>query len=269
MKPSHDPFNADDYRHTFDTRGDLYNQAAAINAEARQTERQLLLDLLKIEHGHVICDVPAGGGYLADGLRALVDDARQIICVEPSVRFAEAIAHDFVQHISDLDVLPLADASVDRVGSLAGVHHLADKEAFFREAYRILKPGGLFALADALEDTDTARFLNGPVDRYTETGHRGQFLRANECEALLVAAGFTDVHVALRQYSWKFLSLNEMLRYVRTLFGMVKASNDDVQRALQQHFRLVEDELVVELPWSLVYGVGRKKQSLIEPLRSE
>ncbi|MEM7280726.1 MAG: class I SAM-dependent methyltransferase, partial [Pseudomonadota bacterium] len=162
-----------DYVDTFDSRGDLYNHAAEINRNARDQERRYLVDLLKIQSHHLVCDAPAGGGYLAEGLVDLVESPRQITCVEPSRQFAQPIPEKFKRLLAPIHNIPCDKACFDRVGSLAGLHHLKDKQSFFDECNRILKPGGLVAFADVLADTSVARFLNGPVDQFTETGHKG------------------------------------------------------------------------------------------------
>ena len=44
----------------------------------------------------------------------------------------------------DVGALPFADGCFDRVLSLNGFHAFPDKEAAYRETFRVLKPGGTF-----------------------------------------------------------------------------------------------------------------------------
>lgn len=58
--------------------------------------------------------------------------------------------------------LPFADATFDLVFSKDALIHITDKEAFYREILRVLKPGGMFAASDWLagEDADAQPDFN-------------------------------------------------------------------------------------------------------------
>ena len=255
------PKNPDTYTDTFDARGDLYNAASSINPHSRCVERELLIDFLDVQPDHVVCDAPAGGGYLADGLRPKIRTSQNIVCVEPSHVFSEPLSHDYTVIVSPIAEIPVADGHFDRIGSLAGLHHLGDKQAFFMEASRTLKPGGLIAVGDVLEDTPVARFLNGPVDHYTTSGHQGQFIRPNEYFHWFEKANLQPVLDKHYEFHWGFRSDEEMVAYCQSLFGMVKANRQQVREALFGHFDIERSDQGILLPWSLVYGVANKPVS--------
>jgi len=239
------------------TRRELYDRSDPVNPRARAEERQVMLDLLAIEPHHVVCDAPAWCGYLADGVTNIVN-RKQLICVEPSPRFAAAINSAYTVHCCQPSKLPLPDASVDRFSNMVGLHHLPDRLIGLREAVRVLKPDGRLAISEVIVDTPVARFLNGPVDVYTMAGHRGVFLRPGECHELLTAAGCVAVVEQTHHLHWVFTSTDEMARFCQGLLGMAKASEAQVLAAIYEHFDVEIVDGLVKLPWSLAYAIGVK-----------
>ena len=63
-------------------------QWAALCPEARATERRHVLDLLECRSGDTVCDVLAGGGYLAVGLARVVGAAGTVLCIDCYVEYA-------------------------------------------------------------------------------------------------------------------------------------------------------------------------------------
>jgi SAM-dependent methyltransferase/molybdopterin converting factor small subunit len=249
------PASPDAYRRIFELRGGSYNAAHALAPDARATERALLLERLDLRAGLRVLDVPAGGGWVADGLGA---HGVTTVCLEPAAAFAAGIdaAHPRVR--GALVALPFAAATFDRVGSLAGTHHLEDRLAFFRECRRVLRPGGRLVVADAAADSPAARFLNGPVDRFTATGHDGHFFAAGEATDLLLRAGFVDAREAHVPFAWTFPDRATLVRFCALLFGLVRAAEADVAAALDASFAISEAaDGRASLPWSLVYASAR------------
>ena len=246
------------YEEIFNQRGHLYNRACQRYPQARETERKLLIDLLDLQPGLVVCDAPAGGGYLAEGIAQPAQPRLRILCVEPSPRFAEGIDPKFERVVASLNSLALTAHSVDRVGSLAGLHHLERKPDFFMEAYRILRSGGRFSVADVLEGSAPALFLNDVVDRLSETGHQGAFLQPGELTSLLKTSGFISVQEDYHEFTWNFPDMPAMDAYFKDLFGLTKGTLEEVHEEIIRAFRVTVVGNEARAPWSLIYGSGIK-----------
>jgi ubiquinone/menaquinone biosynthesis C-methylase UbiE len=106
--------------------------------------------------GERVLDVASGTGSLALVLKRLVPEAEVAgIDIDPAIlaiarRKAERAGLDVAFSEASADHLPFADASFDRVVSSLAFHHLEPevKRRAFREAHRVLRPGGRFLLVD-------------------------------------------------------------------------------------------------------------------------
>ncbi len=90
--------------------------------------------------GARVLEVGAGPGFLGEAARRL----------RPDLRWVASDLHPAPWNVlaADAGRLPLAGACVDAVVGLDVLHHLAAPAAFFREAARVLRPGGALALVE-------------------------------------------------------------------------------------------------------------------------
>lgn len=145
--------------------------------------------------------------------------------------------------------IPLPDTSVNCVLSLATLHHLTDEErlAFYKEAKRLLQPGGKLVLGDVLKGSEQDGWLNTFVNTYNSCGHQGRFFTEHDSK-LLEAAGFT-VDIKYPEYIWDFETYDERIDFCRHLFHLDLASNEEIHQGLQTYFKTTTPTI----PWKLVY----------------
>ncbi|NMA93829.1 MAG: class I SAM-dependent methyltransferase [Clostridiales bacterium] len=98
-----------------------------------------------------LLEVPVGTGVLTMPLFKTLPDA-EVVCLDYSPDML-AIAEERVGQMGlknvallqgDVGALPFEDESFDTVLSLNGFHAFPDKEAAYRETFRVLKSGGTF-----------------------------------------------------------------------------------------------------------------------------
>src|SRR6201999_3819464 len=92
-----------------------------------------------------------------------------------------------------IEDIPLADGEVDVVISNCVINLSGDKPAVIREAARVLRPGGRFAVSDVIADPDMDDATR--ADMAAWTGCIAGALTRAEFEDGLRAAGFEDVEV--------------------------------------------------------------------------
>ena len=92
-----------------------------------------------------------------------------------------------------IEEVPLPDDSIDVLISNCVINLSGDKPAVFREAARVLRPGGRFAVSDIVADPDMDEATRTDMAQWT--GCVAGALTVEEFRAELEAAGFEDVEV--------------------------------------------------------------------------
>ncbi|EQD52979.1 methyltransferase type 11 [mine drainage metagenome] len=98
---------------------------------------------------------------------------------------------EFVQGY--LEDIPMPDASVDVIISNCVINLAADKNVVLREAARVLRPGGRFAVSDVIADPEMDDATRADMSKWT--GCIAGALTDAEYRAALTAVGLVDVEV--------------------------------------------------------------------------
>jgi arsenite methyltransferase len=101
--------------------------------------------------------------------------------------------------LGEIEHLPIADATADVILSNCVINLVPDKAQVFREAYRVLKPGGRLAISDVVNTKPLTPDL--ATDRALVCGCVAGAAPALEVEAWLRDAGFRDVRVMVKPES--------------------------------------------------------------------
>ncbi len=109
-------------------------------------------------------------------------------------RNATAAGADNVEFVQGhIEAVPLPDDSVDVVISNCVINLSGDKPQVIREAARVLRPGGRFAVSDVVADADMDAATRADMEAWT--GCIAGALTRAEFAAALDAAGFVDVEI--------------------------------------------------------------------------
>jgi SAM-dependent methyltransferase len=101
--------------------------------------------------------------------------------------------------LGEIEHLPIADNTADVILSNCVINLVPDKAQVFREAFRVLKPGGRLAISDVVNIRPLTAELAG--DRSLVCGCIAGAAAVGDIEAWLAAAGFQAVRVAVKPES--------------------------------------------------------------------
>jgi ubiquinone/menaquinone biosynthesis C-methylase UbiE len=93
----------------------------------------------------------------------------------------------------EIEHIPLPDQSVDVIISNCVINLSADKDLVLREAFRVLKPGGRFAVSDVVTRGEIPSAIRRSVELWI--GCLSGALDEGDYTAKLSAAGFEDVSI--------------------------------------------------------------------------
>jgi ubiquinone/menaquinone biosynthesis C-methylase UbiE len=128
---------------------------------------------------------PSGKAYGLDMTDEMLALARE------NQRKARAENVEFLK--GTIEDIPLPDASVDVIISNCVINLSADKPSVLREAARVLRPGGRFAVSDVIADRDMAEATRNDMEQWT--GCIAGALTEEDFRRELAAAGFEAIEI--------------------------------------------------------------------------
>jgi len=157
--------------------------------------------LAELKPGEVVLDLGSGGGIdvLLSARRVgptgkaygldMTDD--MLALARENQRKAGVGNVEFLK--GEIENIPLSDNSVDVIISNCVINLSADKDRVLREAFRVLKPGGRFAVSDVVVTGDVPAEVRKNVELWI--GCIAGALRDTEYVGKLAAAGFESIEI--------------------------------------------------------------------------
>jgi arsenite methyltransferase len=157
--------------------------------------------LLALEEGQTVLDLGSGGGIdvLLSAKRVgptgkvygldMTDE--MLALARENQKKAGATNVEFLK--GTIEAIPLPDNSIDVVISNCVINLSTDKSAVLREAFRVLRPGGRFAVSDVIRRGRISPDVQRDMELWT--GCIAGALEEHDYASRLRAAGFEDVEV--------------------------------------------------------------------------
>lgn len=171
--------------------------------------------LIELHEGETVLDLGSGGGIdvLLSARRVGpaghvygVDMTDEMLALaEENRRKARVSNVEFLK--GRIEEIPLPDGAVDVVISNCVINLAVDKSLVLKDAFRVLKPGGRFAVSDVVADGPLPEELRRNMEAWV--GCLAGALDISEYKLLLSGAGFEDIDVEItRRYTVAEAGLN-------------------------------------------------------------
>jgi arsenite methyltransferase len=154
-----------------------------------------------LHEGETVLDLGSGGGIDVllsarrvgpSGLAYGLDMTDEMLALaQANAEKAGATNVEFLR--GNIEAIPLPASAVDVVISNCVINLSVDKPQVMREAARVLKPGGRFAVSDVIADSDMDEATRADMAQYT--GCIAGALTREEFSSALQAAGLTDIEI--------------------------------------------------------------------------
>jgi SAM-dependent methyltransferase len=157
--------------------------------------------LASLQPGQIVLDLGSGGGIDCFLAAKAVGESGHVIGVDMTPQMLEQarankakLGVDNIEfRLGEIEHLPAADDSVDVIISNCVINLSPDKPQVFREAHRVLKPGGRLAVSDIVTDGPLPDKVKSSLSAWA--GCIAGALQAKDYLAAIEAAGFIDVEL--------------------------------------------------------------------------
>lgn len=164
-----------------------------------------------LKPGETVVDLGSGGGFDCFLAAAEVGSSGRVIGVDMtpdmvSKSRANALkgAYNNVEfRLGEIEHLPLADCIADVVISNCVINLSPDKPKVFREAFRVLKPGGRLAISDVVATAELPAEIRN--DAGLVAGCMGNASLITDLEAMMQAVGFDQIRIEPKDESRGFI----------------------------------------------------------------
>lgn len=157
--------------------------------------------------GEVVVDLGSGGGFDCFLAARQVGETGRVIGVDMTPEMVEkarrnagtAQCGNVSFRLGEIEYLPVPDGIADVVLSNCVVNLSTDKAQVFREAYRVLKPGGRLAISDIVATEELPETVRRDIKLHAACVAGAERIVA--LEAMMLEAGFMQISIRPRPES--------------------------------------------------------------------
>jgi len=162
--------------------------------------------LASLKEGEVVLDLGSGAGFDCFLAAQRVGPSGKVIGVDMTPEMLEKARYNAKEHNytnvefrqGEIENLPVDDNSVDVIISNCVINLSPDKEAVFKEAYRVLKPGGRVMVSDIVLNEELPKEILNSIDAYI--GCVSGAIPREDYISMVKETGFKEVEIVDETY---------------------------------------------------------------------
>jgi len=257
-----------------DKRWDSYRIANASFPHARIAELAKQLEYTCPQEGETIVEIGTGNGILTIELAKRVGSVGRIITYDYQKVNIENIKKTkgnlpIAAFHQDSDYsLNLPDESVDKVSTIASLHHYDNykenkgfkgRKKIINEFYKILKKGGLLVIGDVADKTPPQKYfyaIDNPVHCYP-SGHPHDFPDEERIVKICKQVGFKNIKFKIVNVPWQFENEKKAALFINKLHN-AKCSPEESLNLAKKYLAHWHKNGVFYLEWQLFYLAAEK-----------
>jgi arsenite methyltransferase len=170
------------------------------------------LAIAELKPGEVVLDLGCGAGFDCFLAARQVGETGRVIGVDMTPEMISKARNNAAKggftntefRLGEIEYLPVADGSVDVIISNCVINLSPDKPQVFKEAYRVLKPGGRLVISDVVATAELPpKIKNNMGVLYSSCVSGAATIR--ELESILQQSGFTQITIEPKDESKEFI----------------------------------------------------------------
>ena len=167
--------------------------------------------IASLKAGEVVVDLGAGGGFDCFLAAHEVGDTGHVIGIDMTPDMLSKARNNATKgnftnvefRLGEIEHLPIADDTANVIISNCVINLSPNKPQVFKEAYRVLKPGGRLAISDVVATVELPQEMRN--DPALIAGCMGNASLVEDLVAMIKGAGFTEVNIQPKDESKEFI----------------------------------------------------------------
>ena len=169
--------------------------------------------IAELQPGEVVLDLGSGGGFDCFLASGQVGETGQVIGVDMTPEMVSRARENASKggsfantdfRLGEIENLPVADGTVDVIISNCVINLSPDKPQVFKDAFRVLKPGGRLAISDVVMTAQPPSEIKNDLD-VLYSGCVSGASSIEDLAAILAENGFSSITIEPKDESKNFI----------------------------------------------------------------